>query len=350
MVMAPTGGQFPKDAIELTVPDAASASTLIAARRPDLFPVMHETARAYVEHFGVGRQPMLKRTLDALALAMARMGMRHGSWGKDQHQYHNEGHVLELMVGRLSRIRMERGWVALDAEDWLLLALFSACHDLRQRETPDPTREIGTNEQASIAEAFRILDVCGFDRANDQDFYSTLGYMIAGSTFDARPLPYNTAEVVSAGGCLAPKLVHDLAIGSAEFTSDEALHRCTKLMLIAADLDTANVAEPFPSFTSSSARLACEREMRAGRSMQAPESATPVFEFLTDGQERYFFKLHRFVSDIGREVFGAGKTINAPKIKVLCEEMRVKFGGRLKPGTTGQSLVDEFLNLAQAHH
>lgn len=345
--MAQATVQYPADAIELSVPDPLVAADLLRARRPDLFPVMDDTTAAFIDQFGERYKPLLTHTLDALAVATARMGMRHGSWGKDLHQYHNEGHVLELLIGRLARIRLELGWGCLEAEEWLMLALFSACHDLRQRETPDPSHEIGTNEQASITEAFRILDASGFNRAIEHDFYATLGYMIAGSTFDARPLPYNTAEVVSAGGCLAPKLVRDLEVGAAEFTSQAALFRCTKLMLIAADLDTANVAEPFLAFTASSARLAGEREMRAGRSLEAIESALPVFEFLTEGQDRYFFKLHRFVSDLGQTVFGMGKSINADKVTRQSQLMRKHFGPKLQTGVTGRMLVDQYLAFAQ---
>lgn len=338
--------QYPPDAAELKVPDVDAAAQLMRERRPDLFPVMHEVGRSFLEFYGASWQPLLLRTLDAVALSFARMASRHGSWGNDLHQYHNEGHSLELLHGRIAKIRVERGWGVLDAVDWLLLALFATCHDLRQRETPDPTQEIGANERASIAETFRILDAAGFHRDDDQDFYATLGYMIAGSTFDARPLPFNTAEVVSAGGCLAPKLVHDLEVGSAEFTSEEALHRCSKLMLIAADIDTANVAEPFSALAASAVRLAQEREMRSGRSIQAPESGPPVYEFLTEGQERYFFKLHRFVSPLGNEVFGHCKDANAPKVRLQTRKLHALFGHKARPGVTGQQLIDAFVKVA----
>lgn len=338
--------QYPPDAAELRVPDVDCAARLMRVQRPDLLAVMAETARSFLDHFGSSWVPMLERAQAALGLSFARMASRHGTWGNDVHQYHNELHSLELLHGRIAKIRLERGWAALDAVDWLLLALFATCHDLRQRETPDPTQEIGTNERASIAEAFRILDASGFDRARDHDFYTTLGYMIAGSTFDARPLPFNTAEVVSAGGCLAPKLVHDLELGSAEFSSEAELHRCTRLMLVAADIDTANVGEPFSALAKSAIRLAQEREMRAGRSLHAPESGPPVYEFLTEGQERYFFKLHRFVSPLGSAVFGVSKDANAAKVRLQTRRMHGLFGHRLKPGVTGQELIVAFERVA----
>lgn len=345
--MSTESQQFPPDAAELQVPDVETAARLMRQHRPELFPVMASVRRSYLDHFGDEYEELIQRTQDALALSFARMATRHGNWGQDLHHYHNEFHAQELLNGRIAKIRLERGWGAVDAVDWLLLALFATCHDLRQRETPDPTQEIGTNERASIAETFRILDRAHFNRERDHDFYSTLGYMIAGSTFDARPLPFNTAEVVSAGGCLAPKLVHDLEVGSAEFSSETELKRCTRLMLIAADIDTANVGEPFGALASSSIRLAREREMRSGRSLLAPESGPPVYEFLTEGQERYFFKLHRFVSELGDSVFGHSKKLNAPKVQQQTRRMLAEFGNKLKPGVTGQQLIDKYAAFAR---
>lgn len=339
--------QFPPDATELQVPDVETAARLMRQHRPELFPVMAEVRRSYLEYFGPQHEATIARTQDALALGFARMAVRHGNWGQDLHDYHNEFHAQELLNGRIAKIRLERGWAALEAVDWLLLGLFATCHDLRQRETPDPNQEIGTNERASIAETFRILDRCAFQRERDHDFYTTLGYMIAGSTFDARPLPFNTAEVVSAGGCLAPKLVYDLEVGSAEFTSEAELKRCTRLMLVAADIDTANVGEPFSALAASAVRLAKEREMRSGRSLRAPESGPPVFEFLTEGQERYFFKLHRFVSDLGESVFGHIKRDNADKVRAQTRRMQAAFGSKLKPGVTGLQLIDQFVEFAR---
>lgn len=339
--------QFPPDVTETKVPDVETAARLMRQHRPELLPVMAEVRRSFVEHFGAQWEDAIARTQDALALSFARLAVRHGNWGQDLHDYHNEFHAQELLNGRIAKLRVERGWGALEAVDWLLLALFATCHDLRQRETPDPNQEIGTNERASIAESFRILDRCGFRRERDHDFYTTLGYMIAGSTFDARPLPFNTAEVVSAGGCLAPKLVHDLEVGSAEFSSEEELKRCTRLMLLSADIDTANVGEPFGALAASAVRLAKEREMRSGRSLHAPESGPPVFDFLTDGQERYFFKLHRFVSELGESVFGHIKRDNADKVRTQTRRMQTAFGHRLKPGVTGSQLIERYVEFAR---
>lgn len=341
--------QFPADASELRVRDVAQAATALRERREDLFAVMQDVGQAYLSSFGVEYQALLKRVQDALALSFVRMATRHGSWGNDLHEYHNEQHALELLNGRLARVRLQLGWRALDMREWLLLALFATCHDLRQREAADFWHDIGANERASIAEAFRLLDQVGFSRQQDREFYVCLGLMIAGSTFDARPSapnPFNTAEMASSGGSLAPKLVTELTAGRSADELDAVTQRRARLMLIAADLDTANVGEPFTSLAGSAVRLVQEREKRAGRALEATESAQPVFDFLTHGQERYFFELHRFVSPLGLEVFGASKRNNEPKVQWQSRRMRELFPGGPAPGQTGQQVIEAFLRLA----
>jgi hypothetical protein len=339
---------FPADATELRLGDAGEAAARVRERRADLAAIMQEVRQGYLSAFGPAAEPRFDQVRGALALGFVRMAMRHGHWGNDLHEYHNEEHVLELLIGRLAKVRLELGWSAMPAEDWLLLALFATCHDLRQREAAEFWHEVGANERASVAESFRILDAVGFSRARDRDFYVALGLMIAGSTFDARPVapnPFNTAEVASSGGSLAPKLARDLDqwLGAHEEASRE---RARRLMLIAADLDTANVGEPFVSLAGSAVRLVKEREKRAGRALYATESAQPVFDFLTQGQERYFFELHRFVSPIGEQVFGAGKRVNEPKVHWQSARMRELFPGGPKPGQNGQHVIDAFLRLA----
>lgn len=337
---------FPPDAAEAAVPDVESATELLRDSRPDLFAVLAEVSERYLEHFGETHQRAIKLTGRALALSFVRMATRHGSWGRDHHDYHNEAHALELLNGRLARVRLTRGWEVLDADDWLQLSLFATCHDLRQREHTDYDSLIGNNEKASIAETHRILLAAGFDRSIDADYFFNLGCMIAGSTFDARPAPFNTAESASSGGSLAPSLVREIRAGLDP--DDHALKRTANLMLIAADLDTANVGEPYAALAGSSVRLVLEREMRSQRSVDSPASAAPVFDFLTTGQERYFFDLHRFVSDLGRDVFGQGKQENAPKVRAQSARMRAAFDHRLgEPDLIGRKLIQYFLEGAE---
>ena len=49
-----------------------------------------------------------------------------------------------------------------------------------------------------------------------------------------------------------------------------------------------------------------------------------MLRFLTDGQEHYFFDLHRFNSDSGRLTFEKAKFENAEKLKKLATRLRTQ--------------------------
>ena len=110
------------------------------------------------------------------------------------------------------------------------------------------------------------------------------------------------------------------------------------LALIAADLDTANVAEPFERFASSAENLCLEREMLCLRDLDSAESAQPVLDFLTDGQDRFFFDLHRFNSELGRRSFGPAKDANAARLKSLSLGLRARVAMRGGPENGRQVL------------
>jgi hypothetical protein len=129
--------------------------------------------------------------------------------------------------------------------------------------------------------------------------------------------------------------------------ADPQLVRATELALIASDLDTANVGERFAELAASAARLAAEREMRSGRALSSADSGKPVLGFLTDGQERYFFDLHRYCSALGNAVFGKGKEFNAPRVRGLAAALRARFGSRPAGSYTGREVIDAHLALAE---
>jgi len=103
------------------------------------------------------------------------------------------------------------------------------------------------------------------------------------------------------------------------------LVRGQRLALVAADLDTANVADVFTAFAENGENLCREREMLSGRSLDAGESAQSALKFLTQGQDRFFFDLHRFNSDLGHAAFDAGKDANAPLVKALIVGVRARL-------------------------
>ncbi len=333
---------FPPDAIEAHVPDAGRARALVRERTPALLDLLERRRRQLAPQLASASEDLKTRVEDAILIAFCRLAFRHGSWGSDFHAYHNENHILEILDTRIDRLIETIGIAALPLCDWLLLELFAACHDLRQREMPEFAAGVGSNERASIEEAFRILKVCGFEPTHQANIFQALELMIAGSTFDARPaasvLEYNSAELVHSGGALALKLDQKLDKHSPDWRSHAHLPHALELALIAADLDTANVAEPFALFAASAENLCREREMRSHRQFNEAASAQPVLQFLTEGQESFFFELHRFNSDVGRAAFEHNKLANAPKLQTLCRKLRERVAESGPPRSGNQVL------------
>lgn len=343
---------YPADAIELALPDADAAAALLFSRRPELLPWLMRWQHELVAEFGAQIQHDAARANTALRIALARMGLRYGSWGEDYHAYHNENHALELLDGRLERLVRQAGH-SLDGRDRIALALFSACHDLRQRETGETGAALGANEAASIDETMRILTVVGFDESAAPWLFRTLELAIAGSTFDARPLApdsrSNTAELAARGGPLAPHLHECLDESDPGWRADPITVHALALAQIASDLDTANVSEPLLELVASSIRLCEEREMRAGRALESAESAAPCLAFLTTGQERFFFELHRFCSEIGSQTFAEGKANNAAALRALVKELGAVFSNGVGPAHRGIDVIRSFAHLALRH-
>jgi len=342
--------QFPQrhgaDETERRLPDVAAARALAGTSAAALEALLARRRDAWAILLKLPADAaLLHATEDAVRLGYARLALRHGHLGSDFHAYHNEGHVLEICGERMDRLRESLGLQALNLREWCALMLFGAGHDLRQREAPHLVDGVGANERASIEETQRILDVCGFSRESDADLYAALELMIAGSTFDARPAPggyqYNAADLVQSGGALASRLDQVLDARRPDWRTRPDLVAAQKLALIAADLDTANVAEPFTKFATTAENLCREREMLSGRSLDAGESALPVLGFLTEGQDRFFFDLHRFQSEAGMAAFGAGKEANAPKLKALCMGVRARIAMH-GPPQTGEHVIEAY--------
>jgi len=336
--------RFPPDTVEQQLADPAQARCEIASRRADILLLFAERRAALIAAHGIGIAECWDKAEAALGLSLCRLALRHGRFGNDFHDYHNEAHALEIFERRLGRMIRELGIDALPGHDWIALALFATCHDLRQRETVVTGMPVGSNESASIAETQRILDRCGFDRRADHALYLALEVMIAGSTFDARPQAadrhdYNTAEVIHRGGPLAPHLEREIDAINPAWREEASLPRALKLALIASDLDTANVGESFIDLCDSAARLASEREMRSGRALASAASGGSVLSFLSVDQERYFFALHRFCSALGEQVYGPGKLANADKVRGLSQQLQQHFNDPAMAGFGGAEVI-----------
>lgn len=321
---------FAADSVELELPDIKTARDMAGTRLDELDRALLERR---VQLAALLKDPdseaLLARCEDVIRIAFVRLARRHGSLSSDFHAYHNEQHILEILRDRIGRLIAAHGAYALSLRDWCALGLFAACHDLRQREPALYAAGVGANERASIEESFRLLDAAGFSRGQDANLYRALDLMIAGSTFDGRPplgeVAFNAAELVQSGGALAAKLDQKLDKHRPGWRDDASLVHAHQLSLIAADLDTANVAEPFMRFAASAENLCLEREMLCGRDIEGSQSALPVLGFLTDGQNRFFFDLHRFNSELGRSAFGVEKDQNAQRLKSLCLGLRARL-------------------------
>jgi hypothetical protein len=333
---------YPPDASELALPDALSARRLLGEKHPDVLSRLSQVAV---------RLGADQRTLDATVLGTARLALRHGSLGEDFHAYHNETHVLEVAESRLLRLIANMGGAALDAADVATLMMFAACHDLRQREVIDVPGPVGGNEAASIAETIRILRSCGFDVDADREQYLALELMIAGSTFDARPVtavdPRTEQLPDIVGGAFARGLSLWLDSSYPRWREDADARRGERLARLAADLDTANVGEDFVQLCETALRLCREREMRAGRGLDSPHSALPCLNFLGPGQEYYFFELHRFSSREGDAVFGPQKQVNGAAVTSTTAALLARFNGQ--PPIDGAAVLAAFSELTGAH-
>lgn len=339
---------FPADEIEQQIPDTATAERLLAEKDPSFLRYSQQRRATFEKHFGTDHSDLLDKAQRALLIAYARFASRHGTWSNDLHSYHNEGHAVEILADRINYLCDKAGADRLQPADWVLLTLFGVMHDLRQRETPEPDALVGSNERASIQEAHRIMTIAGFDAKADVNLYRTIDSMISGSTFHVQPKqnPFMApAEAAVSCGALAPMLIRQLEQDNPDWREEPDLVDRARLTLIASDLDTANVAEPMIKFARSAVRLCKEIEMRSQRHL-GEDSAKSVLFFLTIGQESYFFNLHEFDSEIGREVLGTMKEVNAPLIKQLCNHMREKFGEPPAEGVTGQMVIDEFMHKA----
>ncbi len=328
---------YQADASESALPDAKAARELLAQKRPDIINRLEARILSVTSDKGTAKY------LDAALLGTARLGLRHGSLGSDFHHYHNEDHVLDLAERRLGKMIEQCGLDAMPPKDWLALVLFSACHDLRQRETKDAPGPVGGNEASSISETFRILDVCGFDQISDRSIYVAMELMIAGSTFDPRLSEASPDTANLTGGALARSLGLWLDGVKPAWRQDHDARRGERLGRMAADIDTANVGEAFGLLGRSALQLAEEQLMRRRLSPDQPESAEQALNFLSYGQQHYFFDLHRFSSREAERVFGPQKLANSEKVRSTSAALTAHF--QSSPATNGRAVMDAFATL-----
>jgi hypothetical protein len=322
---------YPADAVEQAVPIGALTN-------PALDPRASAYARRVAhacERAGIGNAAVI----DLAGVAVVRMAMRYGPLGKDGHAYHNQDHLLELLEDKLPALLATAHLPPVERE---ALALFCACHDLRQRETRRHDDEpIGANEAASLAETERLLDAAGIGNAAIR---TMLRLAIIGSTFAA-----GNDENVQSQGAFAHRLAGWLDGSQPGWRDDPIAAEAEHLARMAADIDTSNVASPYIDFAQSAVALATEIQYRAGRSLEGPESAAGCLGFLTEGQERYVFALQRFASREGRATFGAQRDANAARVRETGRRLRERFPAGSSP-SSGLAVISAFREIAAEAH
>ena len=322
---------YPADAVEQDVPIGALANP---ALDPRATAYADRAARA-CERAGIDDP----RIIDVAAIAVVRMAMRYGTLGRDGHAYHNPDHLLELLEDKLPALLATADLPRVERE---ALALFCACHDLRQRETRRHDDEpIGANEAASLAETERLLDAHGL---GDPALRTMLRFAIVGSTFAA-----GNDESVQSQGAFAHRLAGWMDSMQPGWRDDPVAAQAEHLARMAADIDTSNVASPYIDFAQSAVALATEIQYRAGRSLDSAEAGVGCLGFLSDGQERYVFGLQRFASREGRATFGAQRDANAARVRETARRLRERFPPG-SPPDSGLAVIAAFREIAAEAH
>ena len=318
---------YTADAIEQAVP---LSTGLRDTNDPRALAYAERTSRACASA-GIERPAVI----DIARAAVLRMAMRYGPLGNDAHAYHNQDHLLELLEDKLPALLATASLPAAERE---ALALFCACHDLRQRETRRHDDEpIGANEAASLAETERLLDAAGLD---DAPLRTMLRFAIVGSTFAA-----GNDENVQAQGAFAHRLGAWMDLTRPGWRDDPTAAEAEHLARMAADIDTSNVASSYVDFAESAVALATEIQYRAGRSLDSAEAGVGCLGFLVDGQERYVFGLQRFASREGRAAFGAQRDANAARVRDAGRRLRERFPADAPPAS-GHAVIAAFREIA----
>lgn len=244
---------------------------------------------------------------ELLLVTCARVRGRYGKESELPLAYHNEFHILELLT-RLEEIWHSDARDELPAFAWPTLAIFAACHDLRQDFTQHKTDlSAGDNEKASAMEALRLLSNCQLENICGQDIRRVLTDMIHGTTFAT------AATLDQPGGALAPELL---------FAAGPLPDWYRQMVLLAADLDTASVAENFDEYIESAIRLCQELLTKINPGGQHERFS---LDFMTWGQSHFFYSLHRFHSPLSKRVFAERKDRNAKLLERFSYELKGSY-------------------------
>lgn len=333
------------DLFEHQVGDLDSACRVMDRHMPEHFDRLRSWQRQTAQLFGREFSDLIEKAADAITLCLARIVLRNGSAAEVHRYFHDEQHPFDLME-RVRRL-YTCAPTTLAHLDYIALAIFAAGHDLRQDLRGLDPDGVGRNERASAEELERILDCVGIDARAHGPMRTVLRQMIYGTTFHTRTFSYQGHKYH--GGVLAPALVEYLQSQPAAASEALSPHQIN-LVLLATDVDTGNVADPFVLFVDRGVRLCREIFALTGRTKLDTDTAVEVYSFLTGEQERYLFVLQQFHASATRDCFQADKEANGVKLRALTAAMRARYESVLaRPGhdVTGEQVISSYIDLAE---
>ncbi len=248
-------------------------------------------------------EPWQQQLSENLTIAYARMAARNGILSESPRSYHNENHINDLLL----RIMYcaDRDTSELDNEGLAVLSYFAACHDLRQAEprkldTDDSL--VGANETASYQEAVRIieLDERSENLWNPHNLL-LLKTMIEGSTFGSG----GKRSKNFFQGNLAKHLLDQLQFKN---------NKDSQLVLLACDIDTANVSLPIEQFAESAIHIYDELVSHQNADISA-------HFFFCQQQQIYFFEQQQFHASITKKWFQPHKDNNTDNLIKLSKHI-----------------------------
>ena len=308
------------DAIEQEVSNPNQATALLEQQLPDDHMGL-DIWDAWISAL-VTPSPVLDKVKQAMRVAFARMALRNGILSTQPRPYHNEGHINDLLE-RLILCSRHKSSESVPEYGWMLLSFFAATHDLRQAEdnTPLENTLVGRNESASFDEAIRIIDLVDPKQRFRQKYRDILQLMIYGSTFSHG----QGAGLVFEGNLALPLL--------AEVKDITAIDR--ELVLLACDVDTANVSLSITQYAQSAIKV-----FRELQSHHNPEYSARAF--FSEQQYRYFLELQKFHSTLGKAVFEPMKQRNTDAIGKLSNSI-----SELPTDTPQEDVISVFSSTAR---
>ncbi len=346
---------WPVDEVELQIQDAVQAEQYLTTYLPNVLQSAKRLHADIINHFGAGPADLSDAGYRVMLICLARVALRHGSMSEWSYDYHNEVHSLDVLehVLMLAGPRPDipndyHGLRQLGPISSLCLELFAATHDIWQTKSGYSVSGIGHNEHASAEEAMRILLAAGLDGQLHQPLFQLLRWMIYGSTFFARAMEFEDTAVKP--GALAPVVAQQVIAGNqsvGEFNAKQA----ADLVLLAADIDTGNVAEPIMQYAAQSVRMCLEAHRGLDLNQTDQSTSRSVLNFLTTNQEQYFFQQQRFYSAIARHALSAAKTETGSLLKELISWLRRRYAAQ--PGRSAElpaaaAIVEDFTTKAES--